>query len=616
MFINNNCTGIITDNEVNTNCDNFEESVCHKQISNDFPKDHLLQSDNFIIDILRNTMNVNESHLTAAINYYRSCITNSKEETSSRKEKIVQLISSLFNGWSSPLYSDKISFNISNNISDNKLFNLTNLILPLIFQNGKATIFSLNVVQSRNKSINPYIYLVNNEEGTEEQIFKLLENFELVENKEELAKGVFNLYSDIKNAIPLQNVDKEVPFENLSQICSVIDWNFLFESVFHEIKYESYKNMKIIVYHPDFLKNVCDIHMSAMNTTSSKRILHTMIVINFLYNMRSTLNQYFKEFYFFDNLKLLEKMPTSCIDEVKENFPWTIERHHEYSTISESKKNEVLEIFDELKITLIQLLSSSSWFNENKKGTIDQVKNISLSIISSESLNVKERESEDFIFNNKILENNYFMNEYYSRKTKLLKSFGATLGKYDKPEVSSFTPYISGLNKDHNIHISTGFLHPPYFNGSYSMSEKYGIIGWIMGREIISAVSSDHQIDKPESFKSQLCCLQKQNNSRVLGKKNLRSLSNDINGLMLSFTTYGRICMQNRKNLDGELFFSTFAKMMCGGYFNDTINNKFKSSKLKYTFSVNDVLKHSQEFSDVYQCPVDSKMNHEEKCIL
>ncbi|CAH8504597.1 unnamed protein product [Schistosoma bovis] len=593
MFINNNCTGIITDNEVNTNCDNFEESVCHKQISNDFPKDHLLQSDDFIIDILRNTMNVNESHLTAAINYYRSCITNSKEETSSRKEKIVQLISSFFNGWSSPLYSDKISFNISNNISDNKLFNLTNLILPLIFQNGKTTIFSLNVVQSRNKSINPYIYissgplnvftssvsntLVNNGEGTEEQIFKLLENFEVVENKEELAKGVFNLYSDIKN----------------------IDWNFLFESVFHEIKYESYKNMKIIVYHPDSLKNVCDIHRLAMNTTSSKRILHTMIVINFLYNMRSTLNQYFKEFYFFDNPKLLEKTPTSCIDEVKENFPWTIERHHEYSTISESKKNEVLEIFDELKITLIQLLSSSSWFNENKKGTVDQVKNINLSIISSESLNVKERESEDFIFNNKILENNYFMNEYYSRKTKLLKSFGATLGKYDKPEVSSFTPYISGLNKDHNIHISTGFLHPPYFNGSYSMSEKYGIIGWIMGRELISAVSSDHQIDKPESFKSQLCCLQKQNNSRIFGKK-----------------TYGRICMQNRKNLDGELFFSTFAKMMCGGYFNDTINNKFKSSKLKYTFSVNDVLKHSQEFSDVYQCPVDSKMNHEEKCII
>ncbi|CAH8498109.1 unnamed protein product, partial [Schistosoma intercalatum] len=368
MFINNNCTGIITDNEVNTNCDNFEESVCHKQISNDFHKDHLLQSDDFIIDILRNTMNVNESHLTAAINYYRSCITNSKEETSSRKEKIVQLISSLFNGWSSPLYSDKISFNISNNIPDNKLFNLTNLILPLIFQNGKTTIFSLNVVQSRNKSINPYIYLVNNGEGTEEQIFKLLENFEMGENKEELAKGVFNLYSDIKNAIPLQNIDKEVPFENLSQICSV-----------------------------------------------------------------------------------------------------------------------VLKIFDELKITVIQLLSSSSWFNENKKGTIDQVKNISLSIISSESLNVKKRESEHFIFNNKILENNYFMNEYYSRKTKLLKSFGATLGKYDKPEVSSFTPYISGLNKDHNIHITTGFLHPPYFNGSYSMSEKYGIIGWIMGRELISA---------------------------------------------------------------------------------------------------------------------------------
>lgn len=47
------------------------------------------------------------------------------------------------------------------------------------------------------------------------------------------------------------------------------------------------------------------------------------------------------------------------------------------------------------------------------------------------------------------------------------------------------------MNKDHNIHISTGFLHPPYFNGSYSMSEKYGIIGWIMGRELISAGDFD-----------------------------------------------------------------------------------------------------------------------------
>uniref|UniRef100_A0A5K4F6P1 Peptidase_M13 domain-containing protein n=1 Tax=Schistosoma mansoni TaxID=6183 RepID=A0A5K4F6P1_SCHMA len=563
----------------------------------------------------------------AAINYYQSCTTNSKEETSTRKEKIVQLISFLFNGWLSPLGSDNNGFNISKNISDDKLFNLTSLILPLIFQNGRTSIFSFNVVRSRNKSINQYIYPVKSGEGIEEQIFKFLENLKAQENKEELAKGVFNLYSDIKNAIPVDNQYTVVPFENLIQICSVIDWNVLFESIFRELKYESYKNLKIIVYNPDSLQKVCDIHMLAMNTTSGKRILHTVIVINFLYNMRSTLNQYFGEFHFFDNPKLLEKTPTSCIDEVKENFQWTIERNHEYSSISESRKREVLEIFDELKITLIQLLSSNSWFTENK-GIIDKIKNINLSIISSESLNAKERENKDFIFNDKMLENNYFTNAYYSQKTKLLKSFDATLHKYDEPEVSSFIPYISGLDRDYNIHISTGFLHPPYFNGSYSMSEKYGIIGWIMGRQLMSAVSSDFQKDRPEqsqficeasdlrSFESQLCCLSKQNSSRIFGRENLRSLSNDINGLMLSFTTYGRLCMRNRKHLDGELFFSTFTKMMCAGYFNETIHNKFKSSKLKYSFSVNDLLKHSQEFSDVYQCPVYSKMNHAKKCIL
>ncbi|XP_018650348.1 hypothetical protein Smp_171110 [Schistosoma mansoni] len=232
---NSNCTGFNTDDEINTSCDNFEETICHKQMSNDSLRDHLLHSDNFIIDILRNTENLNESHLMAAINYYQSCTTNSKEKTSTRKEKIVQLISFLFNGWLSPLGSDNNRFNISKNISDDKLFNLTSLILPLIFQNGRTSIFSFNPVKSG--------------EGIEEQIFKFLENLKAQENKEELAKGVFNLYSDIKN----------------------IDWNVLFESIFRELKYESYKNLKIIVYNPDSLQKVCDIHMLAMNTTSGKR---------------------------------------------------------------------------------------------------------------------------------------------------------------------------------------------------------------------------------------------------------------------------------------------------------------------------------------------------------
>ncbi|VDP52956.1 unnamed protein product [Schistosoma margrebowiei] len=32
--------------------------------------------------------------------------------------------------------------------------------------------------------------------------------------------------------------------------------------------------------------------------------------------------------------------PTNCIDEVKENFRWTIEKHHKYSSISESTENQ------------------------------------------------------------------------------------------------------------------------------------------------------------------------------------------------------------------------------------------------------------------------------------
>ncbi|CAH8506665.1 unnamed protein product [Schistosoma margrebowiei] len=61
------------------------------------------------------------------------------------------------------------------------------------------------------------------------------------------------------------------------------------------------------------------------------------------------------------------KKPTNCIDEVKENFRWTIEKHHKYSSISESTENQVREMFKQLKTTFISSLSSKSWSSEDEK---------------------------------------------------------------------------------------------------------------------------------------------------------------------------------------------------------------------------------------------------------
>ncbi|CAH8299485.1 unnamed protein product, partial [Schistosoma turkestanicum] len=81
---------------------------------------------------------------------------------------------------------------------------------------------------------------------------------------------------------------------------------------------------------------MCDIFSSAMTTTDGMRKIHNMIVISFLYNMKTTLNRDFEEFYPSDNYK---EVPT-CIDEVKKIFKWTLNEYHDYSDISESMKKE------------------------------------------------------------------------------------------------------------------------------------------------------------------------------------------------------------------------------------------------------------------------------------
>ncbi|CAH8497382.1 unnamed protein product [Schistosoma intercalatum] len=117
------------------------------------------------------------------------------------------------------------------------------------------------------------------------------------------------------------------------------------------------------------------------------------------------------------------KKPTSCIDEVKENFRWTIEKYHKYSSISESTQNQVLEMFKQLKTTFINSLSSKSWSSEDEKQKFINLANeYQLSIITSKSLSAAERDSRDFIFNNEISKDYYLMNVYHSQKTKFLKS--------------------------------------------------------------------------------------------------------------------------------------------------------------------------------------------------
>ncbi|CAH8504630.1 unnamed protein product [Schistosoma bovis] len=253
----------------------------------------------------------------------------------------------------------------------------------------------------------------------------------------------------------------------------------------------------------------------------------------------------------------------------------------------------VLEMFKQLKTTFINSLSSKSWSSEDEKQKFINLANeYQLSIITSKSLSAAERDSRDFIFNNEISEDDYLMNVYYSQKTKFLKSIYKPLDTDVEPDAFSFMPYISSSVEDKLIKVSAGLLNPPYLEEGYSMSEKYGTIGWFIGRQLMYEVNNNKKADAPESsqfacnspdatvFEAQLCCLQKQDEFKEYNEKNLRSLSADINGLMLSFKTY-----TDHGDLQGKnSFYTSFAKMMCTSDFTDVIHTKLQSPDSVHKF--------------------------------
>ncbi|CAH8289545.1 unnamed protein product, partial [Schistosoma turkestanicum] len=78
---------------------------------------------------------------------------------------------------------------------------------------------------------------------------------------------------------------------------------------------------------------------------------------------------------------------------------------------------------------------------------------------------------------------------------------------------------------------------------------------------------------------------------------------------------YEEEIMKNKMDVLNEkkMFFEAFGKVMCNEVSPELIDYKFPQN---YKFSVNEILKHNEEFAKTYGCPFGTKMNPRRKCIL
>ncbi|KAH9584503.1 hypothetical protein MS3_00010730 [Schistosoma haematobium] len=632
-----NCSTNNSNDSINAICDNYEKYTCDKHHKTDHPDNLTITVDDVVMKMFEITEYQDVPSIKAAEMFYKTCTEALSVKNEFITTKVIDLIELLFSGW---LMSsdDTQQYNLIEKFLRSRKFNLTASILPLIFQGGRTTLFSLNLIGDYSQEDNSMIYIGPGsldafdseklnmsdrmDSEVKEQIFKYLENVGALQTNKNMMDGVFEIYSKIKDVQEKTAIDEDtlVSISDLEQICPIIDWNVLFENAF---AHESYKNLEVYIQRKEALRMTCKFLFSKIITEKGRKDIHNMLVIKFLYKMRRYLKKYVEDFYPSD----IDEKSSTCIQELKENFWWTINKQHKYSSISKSTKDEVTQMFDKMKHKLTELLSQGSWSSEDdKEEAISTVSNIKVLLMDSESLS-EGYESRDKILENKLSSDNYLINAYYSMKAKFLTSLKATSHGYELPDLFTFQPFI--IDGGGTVVMTSGLLHPPFLNTSHSISEKYGTLGWLLGRQIISAAFRDNQLIEqtqyqPECgstastpFRSQLCCLSAQINSGRLQKENLEKLSAGINGLMLSFETYKETLSGNTESLnERKMFFSAFARMMCGGLLSHIIDRKSQSSIQDYEYIVNDVVKYSQGFSETYQCESGSVMNPVRKCIL
>jgi len=259
----------------------------------------------------------------------------------------------------------------------------------------------------------------------------------------------------------------------------------------------------------------------------------------------------------------------------------------------------------------------------------------------------------------KITDNNYFNNivsfSIYANNF-LLKA--AVLSKEDIQVLASAPQntnaiYMSHLNK---IIILAAILQPPMFSAGIPDYINYGGIGSVIGHELTHAFDNtgkkydmkgdlnnwwtdDDQMQYEDLTK---CFINQYNKFQIKdsqgnihhidGETTLDENLSDNGGLARAYESWKLSLMEDpetvkkeNKQLPGlteytndQLFFISYANMWCESVYNDKsiIEKALKDVHSRGFARVNGVLANSKEFAKAFNCPLNSKMNPANKCVL
>ncbi|CAH0562497.1 unnamed protein product [Brassicogethes aeneus] len=386
------------------------------------------------------------------------------------------------------------------------------------------------------------------------------------------------------------------------------------------------------------------------------RILQNYVLWRFIKNRASNLDGRFSaaKQKFYQVLFGKEKDPprwTFCVSQVNGKMGMAVGSLFVKKYFDKNSRNDTTEMTEFLETAFRNILLENTWLD-------DETKQYAHMKINEMDLKIG---FPDFILNDKELSNNYndviIHPEYFFENTLIILRH---LTRFDEQKVGNvvnkthWVTYPAVVNayysrNKNQILFPAGMLQPPFYHRHFPKALNFGGIGVVIGHEITHGFDDkgrlyDHQgnihlwwgDDAIKNFYEKAECLVKQYGKYILPEVNLpidgyltqgENIA-DNGGLKQAFRAYKTWLDENLEHtedeflpemsLNGEqLFFLNFAQVWCGRQRYETAKSRIKTSvHAPGIFRVIGPISNSEDFAKAFNCPLNSTMNPQNKCII
>ncbi|CAH8506760.1 unnamed protein product [Schistosoma margrebowiei] len=655
------------DNSLFSNhCTDFYETACgewEKQnpLSGDSASSSVMQQMGMNVDYYFWKIIANDSYykedwrLQSARAFYKSCV-NSRNSNTTRESRH-HLIDMYFGGWQLiPSLSTEINNTNGRNQSQMNN-NLTDLFLPILTQTGRSPLFSMNIAEDIFAVIiSPGQFAFRTDlqktdmDKSEEDYYKLAFETGVTQSQKPQLTDAFRKMIRLgrKSNAKKQLLKEFVTKNELQSICPQIDWSYILEKVLQETGYVKLHKRSIIIQRRNELRQRCAEYRALLTEKGGGSTLRTIAIMDFLREQqKNTLNVHTFGTNHNFNSSSQTHFDGQCIKRLKDTFPWTLERHYIRSHVNETHKAEVINMFNEIKLTITNSIPKIKSFNEEEKKFMKlKVSKMGIFALYSSHNSSQQKENLSTVFQYPIREDNYYTNEFYIRKAKHIDTLKTQLYNYNPSLSGSLSRLVSAYYAmdENRIYVHPGLLQPPLYYENGSLASKFGALGWIISHEImhgigIQGVLYDENWNKRTTFDALLSsglkhlnalCLSHQYASyNYTGLKAFRTdtqeeMLADNDGLKASYHTYKRLLKTSSNNVSqgnhdslesDRLFFLSSAQAMCGHHGELILaKNAVVMPQVSEKFRVIGALVNSRRFARAYGCPVGSPMNPVIKC--